>query len=69
MTCRAHSGHLEVHVDGKTPADDGEEQDEQEVAKQRRKRRRERGRIIRQILIDWSPVLAVVANLVVQRYS
>jgi hypothetical protein len=63
----AYLGRKEGTMGGETP-DDGEEQDEQEAAK-RRRRRRERGRIIRQLLIDWSPVLAAVANLVMQRHS
>lgn len=47
---------------GKTPVDDG---DEEEAAEQRRERRR----LTRQLLIDWSPVLAGIANLVVQHFS
>ncbi|MEU0586551.1 hypothetical protein [Streptomyces sp. NPDC006132] len=52
-------------MDGKTPVDNGDEQHEQEAAE----RRRERRRLIGQLLIDWSPVLAGVANLVVQHLS
>ncbi|MFF7369844.1 hypothetical protein ACWDUC_22435 [Streptomyces tricolor] len=48
---------------GKTPVESGDEQDEQEAAE----RRLERRRLIVQFLIDWSPVIAGVANLVVQR--
>jgi hypothetical protein len=49
-------------MEGKTPVDDG---DEEEAAEQRRERRR----LTRQLLIDWSPVLAGIANLVVQHFS
>ncbi|MEU8030673.1 hypothetical protein AB0C13_18815 [Streptomyces sp. NPDC049099] len=49
-------------MEGKTPVEDG---DEQEAAE----RRRERRRLIRQLLVDWSPVLAGLANLVVQHLS
>ncbi|WP_328980600.1 hypothetical protein [Streptomyces canus] len=49
-------------MEGKTPVEDG---DEEEAAK----RRRERRRFVRQLLIDWSPVLAGIANLVVQHFS
>lgn len=49
-------------MEGKTPVDDG---DEENAAK----RRRERRRLIRQLLIDWSPVLAGIANLVAQHFS
>ncbi|MEV0982512.1 hypothetical protein [Streptomyces sp. NPDC049915] len=49
-------------MEGKTPVEDG---DDQEAAE----RRRERRRLIRQLLVDWSPVLAGVANLVVQHLS
>lgn len=40
--------------------------DDREAAEQRR---RERRRLLRQLLIDWSPVLAGVVNLVLQRFS
>ncbi|MGW8730534.1 hypothetical protein ACWGNF_31410 [Streptomyces sp. NPDC055808] len=49
-------------MEGKTPVDDG---DEEEAAEQRRERRR----LTRQVLIDWSPVLVGIANLVVQHFS
>ncbi|WP_333739901.1 hypothetical protein [Streptomyces sp. IBSBF 2806] len=49
-------------MEGKTPVDDG---DEKEAAEQRRERRR----LTRQLLIDWSPVFAGIANLVVQHFS
>ena len=49
-------------MEGKTPVDDG---DKEEAAEQRRERRR----LTRQLLIDWSPVLAGIANLVVQHFS
>ncbi|MFJ9821158.1 hypothetical protein ACIRU3_39075 [Streptomyces sp. NPDC101151] len=52
-------------MEGKTPVDNGDEQDEQEPAE----RRRERRRLVGQILIDWSPVIAGVANLVVKHFS
>ncbi|MEV3926447.1 MULTISPECIES: hypothetical protein [Actinomycetes] len=52
-------------MEGMTPVDNGDEQDEQGSAERRRKRRRRIG----QLLIDWSPVLAGVANLVVQHFS
>jgi hypothetical protein len=58
-------GATEAHVEGKTPVDSGDEQGEQEAAE----RRRERRRLIAQLLIDWSPVIAGVANLVVQHFS
>jgi hypothetical protein len=50
-------------MEGQTTAEDGGEQDDGT------ERRRERRRLIRQLLIDWSPVLAGVANLVVQHLS
>lgn len=59
---RAISDATEAHMVGKTPVDDG---DEEEAAEQRRERRR----LTRQLLIDWSPVLAGIANLVVQHFS
>jgi len=49
-------------MEGKTPVDDG---DEEEAAEKRQERRR----LTRQLLIDWSPVLAGLANLVVQHFS
>ncbi|MFJ8351530.1 hypothetical protein ACIQ9J_35285 [Streptomyces sp. NPDC094153] len=49
-------------MDGQTIAENGDEQDADE-------QRRERRRFIRQLLIDWSPVMAAVANLVVQHFS
>lgn len=49
-------------MEGKTPVDNG---DEEEAAEQRQERRR----LIWQLLIDWSPVLAGIANLVVQHFS
>lgn len=52
-------------MEGKTPVDNGDEQDEQDAAE----RRRERRKLIGQLLVDWSPVLAGVANLVVQHLS
>ncbi|MCP9213393.1 hypothetical protein [Streptomyces cucumeris] len=52
-------------MEGKTPVDNGDEQDEQDAAE----RRRERRRLIGQLLVDWSPLLAGVANLVVQHLS
>jgi len=58
-------GATEAHVEGTTPVGNGDEQDEQKAAE----RRRERRRLIGQLLIDWSPVLAGVANLVVQHLS
>ncbi|MBC2904396.1 hypothetical protein [Streptomyces cupreus] len=48
-------------MEGQTTAGDGD----QDAAE----RRRERRRLIRQLLIDWSPVLAGVVNLVVQHFS
>ncbi|MFJ3826327.1 hypothetical protein [Streptomyces nodosus] len=51
-------------MDGQTIAEHGDEHEE-EAAEQRRERRR----LIRQLLIDWSPVMAAVANLVVQHFS
>ncbi|MER6433228.1 hypothetical protein ABT272_36725 [Streptomyces sp900105245] len=52
-------------MEGKAPADSGDEQDEQEAAE----RRRERRRLLAQLLIDWSPAIAGLANLVVQHFS
>ncbi|MFG2800592.1 hypothetical protein [Streptomyces pseudovenezuelae] len=52
-------------MEGKTPVDSGDEQGEQKAAE----RRRERRRLIGQLLIDWSPVIAGVANLVAQHFS
>ncbi|MEU6102733.1 hypothetical protein [Streptomyces flaveolus] len=49
-------------MEGQTTAPDGGEQGSDE-------RRRKRRLLIRQLLIDWSPVLAGVANLVVQHFS
>ncbi|MEW2511109.1 hypothetical protein [Streptomyces sp. NPDC046870] len=49
-------------MEGKTPVEDGDEQGTAE-------RRQGRRRLIRQLLIDWSPVLAGVANLVMQHLS
>ncbi|MGW6602861.1 hypothetical protein [Streptomyces sp. NPDC055036] len=49
-------------MEGRTPVDDG---DEEEAAE----RRRERRELIWQLLTDWSPVLAGIANLVVQQFS
>lgn len=60
--CRASSDTTEVHMEGQTAAEDGGEQDADG-------RRRERRRLLRQLLIDWSPVVAGVANLVVQHFS
>ncbi|MEU6242955.1 hypothetical protein [Streptomyces sp. NPDC047024] len=56
---------LEAHVEGKVPVDNGDEQNDQDVAD----RRRERLRWVKQFLIDWSPVLAGLADLVVRHYS
>lgn len=53
----------EDHMEGQTAASDDDK--EQDTAEQRRERRR----LIRQFLIDWSPVAAGVANLVVQHFS
>ncbi|MFJ7898829.1 hypothetical protein [Streptomyces anthocyanicus] len=53
-------------MEGTTPVDNGDDQEEQEEAAERRQERRRR---IGQLLIDWSPVLAGVANLVVQYLS
>ncbi|WP_143060509.1 hypothetical protein [Streptomyces misionensis] len=58
-------GATEEHVDGKTPVDSGGDQEEQEAAE----RRRERRKLVVQLLVDWSPVLAGLANLVVQHFS
>ncbi|MFG3208077.1 hypothetical protein [Streptomyces sp. NPDC048192] len=52
-------------MEGKTPVDNGDEQGEQEAAE----RCRERRKLIGQLLIDWSPVLAGIADLVVQHLS
>ncbi|MEU2380334.1 hypothetical protein [Streptomyces misionensis] len=52
-------------MEGKTPVDSGGDQDEQEAAERRRMRRR----LVAQLLIDWSPVFAGLANLVVQHFS
>ncbi|MFD8740799.1 hypothetical protein ACWGA9_43535 [Streptomyces sp. NPDC054950] len=49
-------------MEGRTTAEDGDEQDATE-------QRRERRRLVWQLLIDWSPTLAGVANLVVQHFS
>lgn len=49
-------------MEGQTTADDGDDQETE-------KRRRERRQLIRQLVIDWSPVVAGVANLVVQHFS
>ncbi|MFF9490227.1 hypothetical protein [Streptomyces sp. NPDC014676] len=49
-------------MEGQTAASDGDK--EQETAEQRREQRR----LIRQLLIDWSPVAAGVANLVIQHF-
>ncbi|MFE7443792.1 hypothetical protein ACFU7X_25465 [Streptomyces chartreusis] len=46
-------------MEGRTPVDDG---DEETAAK----RRQERRQLVRQLLLDWSPVLAGIANLVAQ---
>lgn len=51
-------------MEGQTTAEHGDEYEE-EAAKQRQERRR----LIRQLLIDWSPVLAALTNLVVQHFS
>ncbi|MCW8383945.1 hypothetical protein [Streptomyces justiciae] len=47
---------------GKKPVDDG---DEEEAVEERRERRR----LVWQLLIDWSPVLADIADRVVQHFS
>ncbi|MFF8329229.1 hypothetical protein [Rhodococcus qingshengii] len=47
---------------GQTPPEDGDEQDEDE-------KRRERRRLIRQFLIDWSPVLATLTSLALRHFS
>ncbi|MFJ8195206.1 hypothetical protein ACIQ8D_36555 [Streptomyces sp. NPDC096094] len=49
-------------MEGQTTAPDGGEQGSSERSQKRR-------RLILQLLIDWSPVLAGVANLVVQHFS
>lgn len=49
-------------MEGKTPV----EHDQEENANEQRRKRR---RIAWQLLIDWSPVVAGIANLVVQRLS
>ncbi|MFI8221199.1 hypothetical protein [Streptomyces sp. NPDC085932] len=49
-------------MEGQTTAPDGGEQGRGERSQKRRL-------LIRQLLIDWSPVLAGVANLVVQHFS
>ncbi|SEB29556.1 hypothetical protein SAMN04490357_0015 [Streptomyces misionensis] len=49
---------------GETPASSDDE-DEKEAAE----RRRERQQRLWQILLDWSPVLAVLAKIVIQRCS
>ncbi|WP_153183191.1 hypothetical protein [Streptomyces sp. E5N91] len=63
---RAPPDAAEAHMEGTTPVDNGDDQEEQEEAAERRQERR---RLIGQLLIDWSPVLAGVANLVVQYLS
>lgn len=62
---RVISDAAEARMEGKTSVDYGDEQDDQEAAERRRQRRK----LIGQILVDWSPVLAGVANLVVQHFS
>ena len=52
-------------MEGKTPVDNGDEQDDQEAAE----RRQERRRLVEQFLIDWSPVMAGLADLVVRHFS
>ncbi|MGW6488168.1 hypothetical protein [Streptomyces sp. NPDC055056] len=48
---------------GQTPPEDGDsQQDSQE-------QRRERRGLIRQLLIDWSPVLATVTSLALRHFS
>ncbi|MGW4914612.1 hypothetical protein [Streptomyces sp. NPDC004270] len=49
-------------MEGKTPVDDG---DEEEAVEERRERRR----LVSQLLIDCSPVLADIAYHVVQHFS
>ncbi|MFD5557666.1 hypothetical protein ACFWIA_27975 [Streptomyces sp. NPDC127068] len=49
-------------MEGKKPVDDG---DEEEAAKQRQERRQR----VWQLLIDWSPTIVGIANLVVQHFS
>ncbi|MFJ4633038.1 hypothetical protein [Streptomyces sp. NPDC088847] len=48
---------------GQTTPEDGD--DQEEAGEQRRERRG----LIRQLLIDWSPVLATVTSLVVRHFS
>ncbi|MFF7903734.1 hypothetical protein ACFZCV_34005 [Streptomyces sp. NPDC007920] len=47
------------------PVENGDEQDDQEAVE----RRRDRRRLVKQFLIDWSPVMAGLANLVVRHFS
>ncbi|MFG3120813.1 hypothetical protein ACGFYO_02300 [Streptomyces sp. NPDC048201] len=47
------------------PVDNDDKQDHQEGVEQRRKRRR----LVTQFLIDWSPVIAGLADLVVRHFS
>ncbi|MFI8930633.1 hypothetical protein ACIG3E_23515 [Streptomyces sp. NPDC053474] len=55
---------MEAHVDGRTAADNGDGQDDQEAVE----RRRERRKFIVQLLVDWLPVIAAVANHALQRF-
>jgi len=50
-------------MEGRTPVDDGDGHEEEAAT-----RHRERHPFIRQPLLDWPPVLAGIANLVVQRF-
>ncbi|MFF0383012.1 hypothetical protein [Streptomyces sp. NPDC004286] len=52
-------------MEGRTPVENGDEQDDQEAVEQRRERRR----LVIQFLIDWSPVITGLADLVVRHFS
>ncbi|MFJ4007995.1 hypothetical protein ACIPWL_31765 [Streptomyces sp. NPDC090023] len=52
-------------MEGKTPVENGDEQNDQEAVEQRQERRR----LVKQFLIDWSPVMAGLADLAVRHFS
>lgn len=58
---RAISDATEAHMEGTKPVDDGDEGEA--------RRRQDRRGLVWQLLIDWSPILAGVADLVVQHFS
>ncbi|GGW13265.1 hypothetical protein GCM10018980_71100 [Streptomyces capoamus] len=60
---------IEDRMDGETPVENSDDQEEQEDREAAAERRRERRAVIVQLLIDWSSVIAAVANLVVQHFS